>query len=308
MHPDSARAERIADLRRQIAGLEGRPDPILAGRIIGEPAGTPTPPRNGTREDTRAAPRRLAFGIAEIDAAFSGEGGLAAGALHHLRTAETRGAGAGAGFLAALLARHAGAGSDAVLWVAAREARAEAGGLYAPGLKAFGLDPARLLLVAARGEADALWAIEEGLACRGLAGVVGEFQGLPKHIDLTATRRLALRAREGGRPVFLLTHGGPPMVTAAATRWLVAPGPSPPDPELAEAGFDAPGDPAWSLALEKNRDGRTGRWLIAWSRHDHAFRLAEPPARPVAAAPADRQARPPAPGDGLAHPSLGRAS
>ena len=42
--------------------------------------------------------------------------------------------------------------------------------LYGPGLAAHGLDPARLVLVAARRDEDILWAVEEGLRTGAAAG------------------------------------------------------------------------------------------------------------------------------------------
>ena len=51
--------------------------------------------------------------------------------------------------------------------------------LYGPGLAAYGLDPARLVLVRAPCDSEILWAMEEGLRAPGIAAVVGEVGSLP---------------------------------------------------------------------------------------------------------------------------------
>ena len=96
-------------------------------------------------EDDGAA---AALGAPEIDGALPW-GGLKRAALH----AVTGDGGVVAGFCAGLAARLAGA-RGAVLWC-----RRE-GDLYGPGLHAFGLTPARLILARVRRPADLLWAME----------------------------------------------------------------------------------------------------------------------------------------------------
>jgi protein ImuA len=161
-----------------------------------------------------------------------------------------------------------------------------AGDLYAPGLRAFGLDPARLILCRARRRADLLWAMEEALRCPALAAVVAEVDGL----DLTASRRLQLAAEAGGVTGFLLRRAvlskGGRDVTAAPTRWRVTscasaqhgaseigcgPTPSP----LRGQGWgegDAVrshewrrqpvGPPRWRLDLLQCRGGGLGSWMV----------------------------------------------
>jgi len=235
----------------------------------------------------------LGFGVEAIDRRL-GAGGLLLGALHEIACDESREAGAVTGLAAALLARLVERRAGRVLWIVAAEARREAGRLDGPGLAALGLDPGRLVEVAAPGTSEALWAFEEGLACRGTAAVVAEIPGRPAALDLTATRRLALRAgtgggEGGGRPLALLLRvGGPAQTTAAATRWRVRAARS-----RALDGF-APGLglPAFRLELEKNRDGRLGGFEVEWSCHDRCFALL--PAH-SGAVPADASDRPAAP-------------
>jgi hypothetical protein len=124
--------------------------------------------------------------------------------------------------------------------------------LYAPGLAALGLDPARLLVVAARRAEEVLWTMEEALGCRGLGAVVGEGASP----DLTASRRLQLAAEGGGVPALLIAAGGgAPRTSAAVTRWQVDPAPGASD----EPGL---GPIRWRLSLVRCRGGRPGEWTV----------------------------------------------
>src|SRR5690606_37010113 len=156
----------------------------------------------------------------------------------------------------------------------------EGGDLYGPGLDRFGFDSRRLVLVSAQRPGEALWVFEEGLRCAGLAAVLAELRGHPKELDLTASRRLALRARESGVMGLLLRQAGPAEPGAAATRWLVEPRP-------AAGDDDDPlgiGRPVWRLAVERNRHGATGTFDLEWDHDRRAFAAARP-ALPVARAP-----------------------
>ncbi len=123
-------------------------------------------------------------------------GGLACGALHELAPTAPLHLGATSGFALALAARASGDRRQ-VLWVATDYAAGEGGGPYGPGLDLFGLASARLLVLRVPKPVDVLWAMEEALRCRALACVIAELTGEGASADLTATRRLALAAREG---------------------------------------------------------------------------------------------------------------
>ena len=113
----------------------------------------------------------------------------------------------------------------ASLWISEADARRETGGLYAPGLAALGLDPARVVEVAVRTETEALWAFEAALSCRGLGVAVCELR--QASLDLSATRRCALRARESGVTGFLLRLGkARAEPSAAELRFGVSPAPA----------------------------------------------------------------------------------
>src|SRR5450432_3038716 len=119
------------------------------------------------------------------------KGGLALSELHELVPAGTLHHGAALGFALALAALAPPRGGT-IVFVQQDFALVEAGALYGGACDLFGLDPARLLLVRAGGQRDALWAMEEALKTRGLTAVIGELAQNGADADLTATRRLSL--------------------------------------------------------------------------------------------------------------------
>lgn len=284
----------LEDLRRAVARIEGRLAATVRLGVTG--AG-----EAGGKERQSAGADRLPLGVPAFDGLFAG-GGLPLATLTELRCEETRGAGVATGFLTALVARLSGLRRGPVLWVREGRSIEEAGRVAALGLLHLGLDPSRLVLVTVRQPAEALWAIEEGLGCPGLSAVVGEVQGLPKALDLTASRRLALRARAGGVPMLLSAQGAPEAASAAMTRLLVEPVAS-----RAVDGFEGgPGFPAFRVTVEKNRGGRTGVAFMEWNSDERRFLERRPVPVDLAVAPTDRQVRPDAAGQIVAHPGAGR--
>lgn len=309
--------ETFAQLRRRIAKIEGQTNlsafgqaadfseaaaasaPLPPGeakpRLGKEGDGAfPSPRTSPPRAPPTLAPRRagviLPFAIPKLDAVLGG--GLRRAALHELRTEESRNAAAMTGFAVALLARLGTEDARPLLWIVEKTVSLETGLPYGGGLRTFGLDPARLIVVRVTRPLDALWVFEEGLRCAGLAAVVAELRGNPRQLDLTASRRLALRAAESGVTGLLLrpsAHGEP---GAASTRWRISPLPSAPDPEFT----DSIGLPAWRLALERNRHGITGVFDVEWNHEQRSFAPAgTAPAhpRPLAALPVDGPPPPP---------------
>lgn len=271
----SMAGEAIADLRREIARIE-------------QTAAIPTP--------AKANPL-LPFAIPHLDARLGG--GLRRAALHELRATESRNAAALTGFAVAVLARLAAHDSRPFIWIVEKAAGGETGFPYGNGLSAFGLDPNRLVVVRVGRPRDVLWACEEALRCAGLAAVVAELSGNPRLLDLTASRRLALRAAESGVAGLLLRTSARVEPGAASTRWLVAPLPSSVDPDYPE-GI---GRPAWRLTLERNRGGATGTFDLEWNHEQHSFALAAPAhPRPVPSLPRDRPPPPPDAGPLVALP------
>lgn len=252
----------IKVLKRQLAGLE---------RTFA-PAETP----------------HFTFGQPEVDAALGG--GLAAGAVHEILALEGADAAAAAGFGLALGLR--AAGTRPLVWVRQDLAGIEGGGLYAPGLAAFGLDPDRLILARTKDGRDGLRAAAEALRCPALGAVLLEAAGAARVLDLTATRRLSLAAERSGLPLFLIRHGSAsapsaaPAPSAAMTRWSVASAPS------TAMAANAPGRSAFTMTLLRHRAGIPGRsWRVEWDHDRQIFTdAAAPLSRTVVPVPGRRPA------------------
>ena len=90
-----------------------------------------------------------------------------------------------------------------------------------------------------------------------------------RSLDLTTSRRLNLAAASHATPLVLLRTSAANGTSAAATRWRIASAPAALD------RFGAFAHPRWSVALERCRNGRTGKWLIEWDHVAHRFRLVE---------------------------------
>lgn len=201
-----------------------------------------------------------------IDQGLPGDG-LARAGVHEILADDP---GAATGFCALLLARAGGS----VLWIAAEP------DAWPPGLSRFGLSPADLVLVQAPRAEDAIWAMEEGLRCPGIAGAL---LALPE-LEPDAVRRLQCAAEAGGGIGLLLRRDRDAEDAAALTRWRVG--------ALGGTGGAANdlGDPRWRLDLLRCRGGRPQSWQVVW--RGAAERL-EPDAAPEQdiAAPPSRTAR-----------------
>jgi len=205
----------LKDLRERIAQIEGFSPPQTA-RIC------PT-------------------GYEALDGALPG-GGLLQGALHEIHSPDPAD-GAAMGFAAHLLGRFMAAmPGRTALWASCRA------DLFAPGLRAAGVDPARLLAVHCRSAEELLFTFEEGLRSNALAVVFGDIG----EVDFGLSRRLQLAAAGAGTSLILLRparFAAEP--SAAVTRWR------------AEA---CPG--GWSLTLFRSRSGRTGHWRMLRNVHE----------------------------------------
>ncbi|MDQ0513510.1 ImuA family protein [Ancylobacter amanitiformis] len=221
---------------------------------------------------------------------------LARGALHEIYAAEGADMPAASGFSLALALRAAQRSGEEppqsklpmrpIVWVRQDFIDSEAGRLDAHGLRGLGLDPARLILVRARDPEQALRAAGDAVRCAALGAVLLEPWGEPKALDLTATRRLALRAGASGVTFFLLRMAESPSASVAVTRWLVRPILSTP------LAADAPGAPAFAVTLLRHRGGLNGHaWNLEWDHESCSFRDITPLSRAVVPVPAGRPAR-----------------
>lgn len=168
-----------------------------------------------------------------------------------------------------------------ILWCATSHCRAEHGWLYGPGLVGLGLSPESLVLVEAAREADALWALEEGVRSKALSLAIG----LLKEVGLTPSRRLGLAASAGETPALLLTLPSSPPAPSASLRLRLQRAPAGPHPLDARA----PGVVRLRLTLERCRGApamvEARSFDLEWCDVTYRFRMA--------AAVADRAYRAP---------------
>ncbi len=222
----------------------------------------------------------LPLGVSEIDQTLPW-GGLPLGCLHHVVGADADLSALGfaptaAAFVSAVTGRLKERGR--VMWCFPRYKPVDS--LYGPGLDMLGLPEGDLIFVRARDDTEALWAMEEGLACRDLAAVAG---ALTAPLSLTVERRLQLAAERTGVTAFLLQPGSSgATASAAVTRWQVGAVPS------ARPAWSGLGQPRWNLTLDRCRQGKPRSWTVEWCNETRDLRLAAPlrdrPADPVAVA------------------------
>ncbi len=248
-HPQEKRA-RIQALRAKLSRIESRPEqaPVLS---LGDPG---------------------------IDGRLTG-GGLSLAGLHEVVGHGYPDMGAAAGFCAGLGVRLLEAPSRSLLWVAQGAGPHDLGMLYGPGLAQAGLDPARLVVVLVKGDAEALWVAEEALRTPDLAGVVAELGGTRAY-DLKASRRLQLAAERFQRPALLLAgHAGgdgqavtaaPAPPSAALTRFRVRAAPS----GLNTRAPQAPGRARFGVTLDRVRGGAPHTFIVEWNHAARRFAVA----------------------------------
>ncbi len=212
-------------------------------------------------------------------------GGVARGAVHEVFAATPSDGAAARGF-AALLALRAASPGRPLLWLSEDALLREIGAPNAEGLAELGLGPETVLLVRARDGLASLRGAVDAARCPGLGAVLVESWGSAKGSTLTASRRLALAAKESGVTIVLARTGAHPAPSAAETRWLVAAARSRAFP----AG--APGLATFTLTLLRHRHGAPGGpWLMEWTRDECLFRSA-PLSRDLSSHAPDRPAAP----------------
>jgi protein ImuA len=199
----------------------------------------------------------VALGVAPLDAALPG-GGLGLAGLHRLEAAAEWDGPAAAGFALALAERvrreAPGRAGRPIVWIGPAAP-------HAPGLLSLGLEPERLLLVRAAGEADQLWALEEVLRSAQAAAALCSLRGL----DRLAGRRLQLAAERSATPALVLESRSTGEPVAALSRWRIT----------ARPALD-PDRPAWRLELLQARGGTPATAEVDWTHATAAFALAAP--------------------------------
>ncbi|SOC37515.1 protein ImuA [Rhizobium subbaraonis] len=267
--------ERLLALREAVARIENADGPGLSGRKSrwqwNAPEAAPNDPP-------------ATDGLEAIFAA-----GLPACGLVEIRNAQTRDMGAATGFTLALAAlQQEIAGTGATLWISQAMALSEAGMPYAPGLKNYGLDPARLFIARPRTAQDALWIAEAALGISAFSAVILEIRGNPACFGLTESRRLQLRAKAGGTLLLLLRQAGEEEASSAICRLRVEPAPAAarplPDGSTLAGSL---GNPAFLVTPEKSKIADAVGTVLEWNPDDRRFRRTEthPESHPAAQQP-----------------------
>ncbi len=240
----------------------------------------------------RQAEKAVGFGVRGLDAALGG--GLARGLLHEFYAARPTDAPAVVAVGLGLAVR--AAAQQQIVWVRQDYASLEAGRPYAPGLAAYGFEPERFVMVKAKDGLGVLKAGVEAARCGGLCALVLDLWGEPRGLDLTASRRLFLAAKQSGVTVIMLRVAASPSPSAAETRWQVKALPSLALPSLSSLAR-APGAPRFELTLLRSRTLRAEllTWCVEWNRDRQSFAsLAEAESaalsRPVVSASGNRPA------------------
>ncbi|MGH6737071.1 MAG: ImuA family protein, partial [Methyloceanibacter sp.] len=186
------------------------------------------------------------------------------GGLHELKPEAYRDTPAALGFALSVIAELTGQAKcrGLVLWCLTQATARDLGRPYGPGLASAGLDPSRLLIVEARTEDDAAWALEEGLKSGALlAALAGTRIRTP-----LAARRLGLAAQASRTPCLLLSGHRGAGLPGTLTHWRIAAAPSAPAP------FDrsALGAACWRLTLERCRGAAPGQsFRVEFSEFSH---------------------------------------
>jgi len=170
------------------------------------------------------------------------------GAVHEFFCSRSEDATASSGFIAGLLSSlmH---NHGAAVWISSSQT------IFPPALKAFGIDPHKIIFLTLKKEKEILWAIEEALKCKSLAAVVAEMAD----ISFTTSRRFQLAVEESGVTSFVLRRNPRNLTTACISRWRIT--------SLAsetEKGLPGVGCPRWNVELLKIRNGKPGVWQIEW--------------------------------------------
>lgn len=198
-------------------------------------------------------------GLGPVEAAFP-NGVFPVGTVHELVCGNTEQAASCGGFVTGLLSVLMQNGG-ACIWVSL------SGTLFPAALKAFGVEPEKVIFIHLAKDKEVLWVMEEALRCEGLSAVIGEV----REIDFKQSRRLQLAVERSRVTGFVLRNETlKPGSTACAARWKISPLPSEPLNGLPGLGY-----PRWQVELLKVRNGLPGSWVLEW-REDRFVAEAKP--------------------------------
>jgi protein ImuA len=203
------------------------------------------------------------------------------GLLHEVFADEHRQSGTALGFTLGLARSLLSTNRQALIYLQLAAEAQEIGLPYGLGFASFGLTTDTLVIGRIATVPELLWALEEALACRAVAGVIVDLASHPKALDFTVSRRISLRAAAAGTSAFLIRYGTGREASAARLRWHVKPGISAGQP------FDpaAPGNARFTVEIEKRRIAgvrNTEQHHLTLDWTDNGFVSVDPTRRPLA--------------------------
>ena len=190
---------------------------------------------------------RLDVGLGPINGAFPSSV-FPLGAVHEFFCNSMEELTASGGFISGILSSLLQAGGVA-LWISSGQT------VFPPALKAFGIDPHKVIFINLKKEKELLWVTEEALKCTGIAAVVGNIAD----VSFTNSRRFQLAVEESGVTNFLLRRSPRNLTTACLCRWHVTSLAT-----VSRIGLPGVGHPRWTVELIKVRGGKPGVWHIEW--------------------------------------------
>lgn len=160
----------------------------------------------------------------------------------------------------------------ALIWCRSDSLARMQGELYGPGLRPYGIDPARLIHIRARNAEETLWAAAMAMRSQAVACTVLETEEL----DLVTSRKLQIALEAGGGAGLVLRHGALASApNAALTRFWAEPLPQ------AVLAADEPAPwrlrprgPSFRLSLWRAKGAQPSFWTVSWNERTLAFDLA----------------------------------
>lgn len=189
------------------------------------------------------------LGLGPISDSFP-EHSFPLGAVHEFISTRNEDRASTSAFITGLLSQILST-SGTAMWISASRK------LFPPALKAFGVQPHRIIFIDLKNDRDVMWAMEEALKCSSLSAVICEMNDL----NFTASRRLQLAVEHSKVTGFVIRPELRKLqTTACISRWRISTAPSARVDDLPGVGF-----PQWKAELLRIRNGRPGSWDIRWA-------------------------------------------
>lgn len=173
--------------------------------------------------------------------------------LHLLRAQSAADLGAALSFALANLRATQSKGFVSV--ISQRYVSNEAGVVSATGINELGINPSNVLFIHADTIQNALWSCEECLKSKAISCIILEIHTL-KGLELTPTRRLALRTSKYNKPVHIIDAMSPSYPTASMSHWTIKSAQSENASRASKLNGKAlVSPPTWHCSLQKNIKG-----------------------------------------------------